>query len=436
MPAGIRNELLFIGDVHLGRRPVGIDEALSGLSLSPRELSPAAALRNTVDQAIANPPRAVVFAGDLVDQDDDRFEAYEVLEREVTRLAKAGIPVVAIAGNHDGVVLPRLIERVEGVRLLGANGVWERWEVPGDGRPIDLIGWSFPRRHFAQNPLDHGEFSKVFASVRSGATVIGVLHADLDAGSSNYAPVSRTRLEGTGLDAWFLGHVHKPHDLSGPRPIGYLGSLVGLDVGESGPRGAWRVNVTEAGVQSQQQRAEPIRWEYIDVELIERDCEDVEGVHLAIENRLREWTRSNDSLNEEFLRVLVARVRLTGELVDRKRPRELVAESQKRMLTFTSDEVPIIVQRVRDDTHDVVDLKLLAEEHSPVGYIAQHILNLENGAGTEELERAKARIQVVVNGGWNVDDEDYPLPSSNELLQRAARRVLSTLLEQRREVGA
>jgi 5-deoxy-D-glucuronate isomerase len=106
------------------------------------------------------------------------------------------------------------------------------------------------------------------------------------------------------------------------------------------------------------------------------------------------------------------------------------------MLTVMSDGVPIIIQRVRDETHDVVDLEQLAAEHSSVGYIAQHILNLESGAGTEELERAEARIQVVVNGGWNVDDDDYPLPSMAELLQRAARRVLGTLLEQRREVEA
>jgi len=426
-----RGELLFIGDVHLGRRPVGLDDVLGELGISARELSPARALANAVDEALAHPPRAVVFAGDLVDQEDDRFEAYSVLEREVRRLAAAGIPVVAVAGNHDGLVLPRLIERVDGVQLLGRGGTWECWEVPGAGPAIDLIGWSFPARRYPGCPLDHGDLAQARAAHRSGATLIGVLHTQLDGGESGYAPVPRARLAETGFDAWFLGHVHRPDRFQGRAPIGYLGSLVGLDSNEPGVRGPWWVRVTDGGVQAEQFAAGPVRWEPIEVALTDADCVDAEAVHARVESALRERVAADATLGDEYLRALVVDVKLSGRLTDRAAPRELTARNWERMLTFTADNLSIVVRRLRDETCEAVELEVLAEEPSPLGYTARQILNLGNEHATRALAGAQARIDEVLAGGWSVDDEVFPMPPKDVLLERAARRVLSTLLEQR-----
>ena len=143
-----------MGDVHLGRRPSGLDEILGDHGLRPRELSPAVALDRVTEHACAHPPRAVVFAGDLVDQEDDCFEAYGDLERNVRALRERGIAVLAVAGNHDAKVLPRLIRRVEGVELLGADATWELRALEDDGPPVDLLAWSFKTSHHSDSPLD------------------------------------------------------------------------------------------------------------------------------------------------------------------------------------------------------------------------------------------------------------------------------------------
>jgi len=435
MPLHEQEELLFIGDVHLGRRPVGLDTQLEQLGLKAGDLSPVAALERTVEAAVASPPRAVVFAGDLVDQDEDGFEALWVLERAANKLKAAGIPVVAIAGNHDGRVLPRLIERVPGVKLLGANATWERIGIPGPGRPVDLFGWSFPGNHFADNPLDHGDFAAALGSARTGAARLGVLHADLDAGSSNYAPVSTARLDDAGLDAWFLGHVHKPSPLDDAQPIGYLGSLVGLDAGESGPRGAWRVRATDTGVEARQLALGPVRFENIEVCLDAAACNDVLtddfAVRACIEAALAEHVASAQLAHHH--RALVARVRLTGALEDRAAVQQFSRSMAQHPIVFDA-ALPTILQRVTDETREPVDLQQLAAEPTPIGHIARELLAFQaTGAVAPEV---RAAFASTLDGGWPLDEDTDPAPALDALFERAAWQALATLLSQEREPRA
>ena len=70
-----------------------------------------------------------LLAGDVVEQEDDFYEAYGDLRRGVDRLAAAGIPVLAVSGNHDVQVLPR--PRRCGARLSSARA---GWRLGGRGR--------------------------------------------------------------------------------------------------------------------------------------------------------------------------------------------------------------------------------------------------------------------------------------------------------------
>ena len=424
--------ILFVGDMHLGRRPVGLDVSLAGLSLTAHDLSPATALTRVVDEALASEARAVVFAGDLVDQDKDRFEAYPILERQVQRLADQDIPVFAVAGNHDSLVLPRLIERVPWVSLLGEGGTWERVEVPGPGPAIDLLGWSFPKRHFATCPLDTGDFAAAKAAGRDDALTLGVLHCDLDAVGSRYAPVSRSRLREAGLDGWFLGHVHQPGDLTAKQPIGYLGSLVGLDIGETGPRGPWRVNTKDGALCAEQLALGPVRWETYDVDLSLEPTLDVDTVHAAIEREVHARLEEDATITDQ-VDLLVVRVRLVGRVLDRRGVREFTAMQLGKPFTLPSGATKILVQRVRDATRTVIDLAELAQEPTAIGRVATHLVALQAGQATELLASAARDVARVQGGGWQVDDTDHPLPETRELLMSAAWRVLDVLLEQRDE---
>ncbi|MDF1798886.1 MAG: metallophosphoesterase [Planctomycetota bacterium] len=438
MDAIVREDIVFVGDVHLGRRPVGLDAALEELQLRPGQLSPAEALARTVQHLLDEPPRAVVFAGDLVDQDDDAFEAFAILEREVQRLERAGIPVFAIAGNHDGLVLPKLVARVPGVQLLGEGGRWQRVELPAHSstsRAVDLVGWSFPSKHFATCPLDHGGFEEALADRRSGALVLGVLHGDLDAGSSSYGPVPRRRLEQAGLDGWFLGHVHQPGDLSAERPIGYLGSLVGMDPGETGRRGAWRVTPTAGSLRARQLELGPIRWEHLEVDLQADQAADSFTLHAHLQAEVERQLAEDPTFDASHHRLIVVRANFTGRLAERAGVRKLVQDCRETPIRFQGAGTNVLVQRLYDRTRDAVDLDELAQDRSPIGHVAARLVQLRDGRAEELIATATQVVQGVDAGGWRVDDEDYPLPTTAELLERAAWRVLDQLLEQRSQAG-
>ena len=235
-------KLLAIGDVHLGTRPSGLpdDLRLSGVDLNA--LTPEAALLAAVERAVAEGVDAVLFAGDVVESTNDRFEALRPLEAAVQRLLAAGIPVIGVVGNHDVEALPRLADTIEGFELLGRGGHWQSRVIEKSGRPaVEIVGWSFPDKHVRSSPV--GELLRnPIPPSHAGIPRIGLLHGDLDASGGNYAPFTSSELSQAGLDAWLLGHIHKPSlsagaGLNGEGPRGYLGSLVGLDRGEKGTHG-------------------------------------------------------------------------------------------------------------------------------------------------------------------------------------------------------
>ncbi len=117
--------ILAIGDIHLGTRCSGVPDEISSWGIDPEDLTPAAALKASVDFAIKQKADAVLFAGDVVESTNARFEAILPLEHNVRRLLDAGIQVIAVAGNHDVEALPRLAALIDGFELLGGGGQWE-----------------------------------------------------------------------------------------------------------------------------------------------------------------------------------------------------------------------------------------------------------------------------------------------------------------------
>ena len=94
--------LLAIGDIHLGRRPTRVPEDVLE-SVGLRELTPAAAWRRAVEKALSLEVDAVLLAGDVVEQNDDFYEAYGDLAEGVERLTGAGARWVK--RTHPGLTL-------------------------------------------------------------------------------------------------------------------------------------------------------------------------------------------------------------------------------------------------------------------------------------------------------------------------------------------
>lgn len=423
--------LLFVGDIHLGRRPESLAHVLEDLQIPVRDVSPHAAWENAVQYAMDHGVKAVVLTGDVIDKEEHFVESYQLVERGVRRLNEAGIPVIAVAGNHDATLLPRLADAVEGVTLLGRGGRWASHVLTVDGNALELIGWSFPRAHVQENPLDDPALEALLKQPRKGARRILIAHGDLDAKRSNYAPMQRAQLEGADVDAAFLGHIHKPDPLHAARPIGYLGSLTGLDIAETGIHGPVEVRLAGDGrVVAQRIANAPIRWERLAIDVSRETPWSAEALLKHVRQTLSTWTELHPLAAET--RVLALRLSLEG-----RRPLEGWTASLEALQTFHGRAFEMadtrafaILERTVDATALTIDLHAESQERTPIGRVARMILNGPTPAQLREAERqidaAYEREDVEQNGKNDV----------RQALQAAAQRMLEHMVTAREQGGA
>jgi len=411
-----------------------------------RRYSPAAAFGNAVEWALDNEVDAVLLAGDVVDNIHDRFEGLPVLAEGAEKLSEAGIKIVAVAGNHDVEALPRLARLVPDIAVLGADGSWSATEVRGkDGTEIDVLGWSFPRSgggHFRGNPLETLE-RRAF-----DRPTVGLLHADIDTPGGPYAPVRRADLEAVPVSAWLLGHIHKPHDLSSMRrPIGYLGSICGLDPGERGARGAWLANVHKSGaVEMERVPIAPIRWEELDVdaaELAVGATADAASVEDAVVDAVRTGMKrlAGEIAGETGPeRAVGCRIRISGRSPAPGAVRDAVERLSVSPDTFDVDVdgVDFFVEGLSASLRPELDVGKLAKGSDAVALLARRILALENG-GDEARETLRGfrgkmlgGLQAGLRGSAKdvVEDDAALLERLLEGAYQALDAALSTVAEE------
>jgi len=410
----------------LGRVP-RVPEDLEGLEAE--DLGPRAAFAAVIATALAREVRAVVFLGDVVDRDEAFAESWSHLHDGLRRLGEAGIEVFAVVGNHDHKVLPRLADELPGLRLIGRGGVWEEVTLEAGGTPwLRLCGWSFPGPRVTTSPLANFPFTR-----DGGAPRIGLLHADVDATGGTYAPVARRELENAATGAWLLGHVHRPWhaELGSDRPLGYLGSLVGLKSTESGVHGPWLLELTGAGRPVLTQLpVVPLVWESLELSI-----DDLEGPD-ELEARIVRTLREHADMRESELgdaRAVGCRLHLVGSHIEHA----AIARELSRLRKIIEQFRPRLAGRswflakLVDDARPALDLEALARADDPPGLVARKLLALRTGDAPQVLREAQARLERTSDApSWSgLERQALDEAAVSELLERAGYSLLEKLLE-------
>ena len=419
-------KLLVTGDLHLGRAPSFVPPSEAGLRVE-------AVWEAVVALAIEQGVDALVLTGDIADQDNKLFEALGPIRAGIARLAEAGVPTVAVSGNHDYDVLHRLGGLVEdGFTLLGAVGTWEPFTLERDGEPLlRLVGWSFPASHVRSSPAD------TFPDLEDGLPTLAVVHGDLDVPGSPYAPLSRAALAGIRVDAWLLGHIHRPSfSTAGGAITLYPGSPQPLDPGEPGAHGPWIVTVhADRRIEAEQHALATVRYDAVEVDLSAaesgQDAEDL-LVRAADEHALFVCDQQPACLTCVLDLVATGKTPAYADVAD-------VAERLEGADLETGHPATRI-RRVRLGVRPAVDLACIAEtkRHTPAGAVAQLVLDVEAGSQeAEALVRDAVRALQGVDGAKafaplrraNRDRED-PEAAARALLVSEGLRLLDALLAQ------
>ena len=391
MPA----KLLCIGDIHLGRVPSKLPDTIGPI----KNYSPAAAFSAAVEWAKNHHVDALLMAGDVLESEESRFEELPILAKGIKSLYDAGIPSYAVAGNHDSEALPRLKNIVNSLHIIGADGKWEETVIEGaDGTNATILGWSFPcgcRGAYRENPL------KLLDPSFSANSAIGLLHADLDAPGSRYAPVTRAELDSVPVAGWLLGHIHKPDALDEmQRPIGYMGSLCGLDPGEPGMHSAWLVEISPGGaLEMKRIPLAPIRWETIEIDAAELDAETmndvsdmiIAGVRGAMDAKYREIEPELENV-----KAVGCRIRITGRNAAAQFIRTAAADPGiLAALTSEYSGISFFTEKIICTIRPALDVESLAKGDDAAGILARRILILEEGGRRSADMICEARRKIT-----------------------------------------
>ena len=255
--------LVHAADLHVdsplrGLSRLGDDALAARLRTATR-----AALENLVDLVLEVGADVLVVAGDLYDGDWHDWSTGHAVTTALARLSDHGVPVVTIAGNHDAASeITRSLRLPPGVRAL-STGAAET--VTFDDLGLAVHGQGFATRAVTENIVVG------YPDRRPGLVNVGLLHSSVEgaAGHERYAPCSVGDITGLGYDYVALGHVHDRRVLArGEHTVAFSGNLQGRHPRETGPKGAWVVDVDGPGTGARMEfRALDVaRWEQLRVD--------------------------------------------------------------------------------------------------------------------------------------------------------------------------
>jgi DNA repair protein SbcD/Mre11 len=418
--------LLLTGDLHIGRSssriPVGV---------SPDSLRAATAWDRIVQLAIEEKVDAVLLSGDIADEQNKFWEAIGPLEAGVRLLTENGIHTVAVAGNHDFEVLGKLATQLAGnFTLLGRNGHWERITLENQTGPVlHIDGWSFKSRHVDRSPLDDYEYS-----TDPVVPTLGLVHGDLNAAGSHYAPLDQRQLETAGPDAWLLGHVHKPQLIDGNLWILYPGSPQALDFGETGKHGPWIAEIRNGRIETPEQiQLSTVWYESLSVDATGVAVED--DLRSEIKDALRARGDSITGSAGSSLENIVMRLRVEGHSALAGSVADSMQEIE-RDLRLTFGTVTMTVDRARSELLPEIDLEQHAGQNSVLGTVATLLLELDKDERSEaveelieetrlELEQARGKSDFLSLSGRRIGIDDII-----GHLRHSGRELLIQLLNQ------
>ncbi len=425
--------LLVSGDLHLGKRSSSVPEdAVSGSSRATWE--------RMVRWATDDPVDAVLLTGDIMDRDNRYYEALGPFRNGLQRLEAAGIPVYMVAGNHDYDLLSSIVgsSGFEKVHLLGAGGHWESSILEKKGHKLQVTGWSFPKSHVIEDPLDSFSRNQLHRDI----PVIALLHADVGSAESRYAPVKVDRLLQAGPHVWALGHIHKPEVIHDGRPlVFYPGSPHALSAKEPHEHGPALLEVVSVDdITMTTIPLSPVRYETVNVDVSGLNHKD--QLRDRVSQGLHEWARnSHDQLQQ--VEHLVFDLHLRGEHNHPEALRNwlsgITGEYQETLDNPAATNMS--VRKVVVDVEPAVsNLEELAKEPSPAGMLAQTILAVKSGSNNpllEELmndwknkqrELAGAATYQPLSHREEYREDLYPDP--REHILRECHRILAELIKQ------
>lgn len=235
-------KILHTGDLHIGMTNYSKLDPVSGLE--SRLLDFFKTFDFIVDTAIAEKVDAVIFAGDAYKTRDPSPTQQRGFGERIKKVAKSGIPVVLVVGNHDTPNAEGKANTLDIYSALEIDNVWvsrkpELLNIPTSSGNLQVITAPWLAK---SDWKDLGEkLVTLYEKIKPDAPAILAGHLEVEGASFgsekglaivNDVTVPLSLLTERKLAYVALGHIHKYQELSKNPPVIYAGSPERIDFGE------------------------------------------------------------------------------------------------------------------------------------------------------------------------------------------------------------
>ncbi len=268
--------IVHFADFHLGTEAYGRMDPETGLP--SRVVDFLAALDTMVEYALGNDVHLVIFTGDAYKTRDPNPTYQREFNTRILKLARAGIPVVLVVGNHDLAPAEGRASTLDVFTTFSADNVYvgrtiETLRIDTKAGPVQVVTlpWVL-RSRFLTKEVTRGKsvkevdemlieailrlLNKEKQGLSPDAPAILAAHASIQGatfGSERNIMLGHDLLLPAGdiadpvFDYVALGHIHKHQVLRETPPVVYAGSMERVDFGEEKEEKGFVVAEVEKG---------------------------------------------------------------------------------------------------------------------------------------------------------------------------------------------
>lgn len=386
-------KFLHAADLHLDSPMHGL-AAYDGAPVDELRGATRRALENLVDLALEERVAFVLIAGDVYDGDWRDFNTGLFYVAQMRRLREAGIPVVAIAGNHDATSrMTKQLPLPDGYTTLASR---KPQTIVLDDLGVVIHGQGFATAAVTE------DLSLAYPEPRPGLLNIGLLHTSAGGrpGHENYAPCSVDALVARGYDYWALGHVHGREVLHEAPWVVFPGNVQGRHARETGPKGATLVTVDDGRIVDVEHRdLDVVRWAACVADV--SACATPDEVAIAVVDALQEHVDAAES------RLVAARVTVEGvtdaHAALARDPESAVAALRARALDVLGDR--LWLEKVRLRTRPKVDVAARRGRDDATGEVLRTVDQVDDDA-LAALAAGFTDLKAKLPAGTGIDPTD------------------------------
>ncbi|KKS65263.1 hypothetical protein A3A14_01245 [Candidatus Daviesbacteria bacterium RIFCSPLOWO2_01_FULL_43_38] len=235
-------KILHTGDLHIGMTNYSKLDPETGLE--SRLLDFFKTFDFIIETAIKEGIDAFIFAGDAYKTRDPSPTQQRGFGERVKKIAKAGIPVVMVVGNHDTPNAEGRANTLDIYSALEIDNVWvsrhpEFLSIPTKSGNLQVI--TAPWLHKSDFKSLGDKLPAMYAKINPEEPSILAGHLEVEGASFgsekglaivNDVTVPLSLLTERKLNYVALGHIHKYQELSKNPPVIYAGSPERIDFGE------------------------------------------------------------------------------------------------------------------------------------------------------------------------------------------------------------